>query len=328
MYKINYEEIEEKIKNINNLIIIPHKDSMEETVLIYDFIEKINPNINKVIFSPTEIICKTKIYDEYDLLIVFSPLCYIHTPKNVIKIYKNEELILDDKKFYIFDSTFESILEKEVEKECKINVTEENKVEDLIVVTHSQQFYNYFSYIFNNTKPYFEKIKIFDKTDFLMKRICLFDKIKSQKRFGIFFTNVEFKEKADKLKNFLENRKKEVVLIYLKEVSLERLIAFEYLEIIVVIDCPFFIYFDYNSHIPVITPFELVQSFKKEWEGDFEINEFNFDNLDEEIIEKNEETRLVLPVKYNSVEYFREGMYDEDIHNGITGTPSNYKMKE
>lgn len=324
MYKINYELVKEKINEKENIIICPHEDSLEEAVKIYDYIESINNNANILLFSPTDFICKLKIYDEYDLLIVFSPTCFIHSPENMITICRNEKLVVDNQKFYIFDSTFDTLEENE-EKKC---VLTENKQDDLIIISKSQRFYNYFSYIYELTKPFFENITSFDKTTFLMKRICLFDKIKQQKRFGIFFTNNYFQETALKIKNFLEKRRKEAVLIYLKEVSPERLIAFEYLEIIVMVDCPFFTYFDYDLHIPVVTPFELVQSFKKEWKGDYEINEFDFEDLEEEIIEENKETRLVKPVKFNSVEYHMEGMYDEDIHKGMSGTPSGYKMKE
>ncbi|KCZ79680.1 hypothetical protein H312_02921 [Anncaliia algerae PRA339] len=332
MYKIDYDYIKENINNIRNVVLVPTEDSLIETMQIYDFIDRTDPSIDQVILAPTDFVCKEKIYDSYDLLIAFPPLCYLHSPEKVVKILNESNIVkLEDDKCFIADSTFfetEEKLHNKITDMSNESKNSKDQSDKLIIVTKTQRFYDYFFCLFD-CKPYFDKILPRDKTEFLMKRICLFETIKEKTKFGLFFTSKSFLNIALDLKNFLKTRNKDPIMIFLKDISVERLIAYDYLEVVVVIDCPFFTYFDYNLHIPLITPFELVQSFKNSWKGDYEINFYNFEDIEkEDNITLNDNNQIIEPFIFNSVDYFRKESYDEDIHIGMSGCPSEYKRKE
>lgn len=117
--------------------------------------------------------------------------------------------------------------------------------------------------------------KISDHTSFLISRLSKIEKIKDKKIFGIFFCSKTFLPLARNIRKFLNEHGKISYLIYLNDVTAERLTCVDFIEVIVLINCP--VLFDYNMDVykSVVTPFDIQLAFSDdEWDGEYEANRF------------------------------------------------------
>lgn len=124
--------------------------------------------------------------------------------------------------------------------------------------------------------PFAYKTKFTDETTFLISRLSKVEKIKSRNVFGIFFSSRQFLFLAQKVRRFLNEQKKISYLIFLNDISHERLTCIDGIEVVVLITCPQFFDFDLDVIVPIVAPFEVQLAFSEdEWDGGYEPNKFN-----------------------------------------------------
>lgn len=310
MNELDLVLLEQKLKIHKSIGIISDTKHVPLISDIISRIKEIDSSIDVRILPIAEIACriKSKIFPFYILLCLECPY---HRFKDSIRIQKVEAPQIQDNVI------------------CDSYHSKKNEIVNIPltcdICTESQQFYDYFFYT-SDSNPTNSKIIKKDKMRFLISRMARMDKIKEKKVFGIFFTSPHYYQLAQEIETFLISKGKGTILVFLKEVNVDRLIAIEQVDIVVVIDCPFFTYFDLPMHITLVTPFELAQAYKNSWNGEYLINDFNIvDNMIDEEVDLNQECYGLMTLKPTyDFEYEVEGE-DTKIHMGKSGIPTSYK---
>lgn len=144
--------------------------------------------------------------------------------------------------------------------------------EGMVVVTRSQMLFDYYFYRYNAESFY--PLDQRDRMQFLAARCNRGGGIRDLGIFAVVFTSREYEELARTIRRAIASRGKNAYLLFLKDISYERLITIEGTECIVVVDCPLFDCSHIDLHIPVVSPFEVEFAFSGAWTGRFDKNSF------------------------------------------------------
>lgn len=223
--------------------IVPTLNSNVTT--IYDQLSK---SFDVFILQPQNKVCPYKIL-KFDFYVFMQPTCNFHYLTNSVYIppdTTNIHLYLED------------------------TLPAELPIFNPKLFTHSlYNFEHYNTFIKNQSK-------------FLISRMSRIQKIKDKKVFGIYFTNKIYKEYAENLQKYLTSKSINSYLIFLEDISYERLTCIDNIEIYVVLDCMSSFLFD-CTEIVVVTLYEVWIAFYEDiWNGDY--LPFNFQNIEEKVL--------------------------------------------
>lgn len=316
---LDFQELEEKAKKAATIAVICNENTALMVPETHAAILRANAAASVRILEPAEIACRYKT-PRYDLHVLLTLECPFHSFENAVLLKRkcDSSVFRDDA---VFDSRFPSAAR---------NVSEDAYLEGTrVVVSDNQRFYNYFFYVTGATS-FSGAASEEDRVRFLVSRLSLVDKVRGRRTFGIFFSSAEYRALAERISKFLEERGKETLLVFVRDISWERLVAIEFAEVFVVIDCPFYTHFDIKTHVPLVTPFEVALSFKETWDGKYGINEFEIAGLSEKgspspVLPSSEgSAEMVLCRGTYDVEYSAGDATDTSIHPGLQGNTEGY----
>lgn len=314
---LDFKDLEEKAKKATTIAVICNVNTVSMVPETHAAILRANAEASVRILEPTEIACRYKT-PRYDLHVLLTLECPFHSFKNVVLLRRvcASFVSRDD---FVYDSRF---------PHASRNVSEDAYFEGTrVVVSDCQRFYNYFFYVAGATSFSGAACEE-DRVRFLISRMALVDKVRGRRTFAIFFSSAEYRRLAERISKFLEERGRETLLVFVRDISWERLVAIEFAEAFVVIDCPFYTHFDIKTLVPLVTPFEVALSFKETWDGKYGINEFEIVGLSAENDSisppLNESTEMVLCRGTYNVEYSAEDSADTSINPGLKGNSEGY----
>lgn len=331
MDTLDFSFLQSQAKGSESVAIICNYNTVNIAADVYDHVLSINEHFKVHILEPMEVACRFKT-SEYDFYVIITLECPFHSFKNATTFKSTDPISIEKQKSYIFDSYYRLIDQKNIHENNYVR-RQRDSPDEKFIVTDSQRFYDYFFYVtyaksISNKNEVVEK----DKVRFHVSRLALIDKIKGKQTFGIFFASTEYKELAQRISKLLESKGKEVLMVFLKNISWERLVAIEFVEVLVVIDCPLYTHFDIDIHLPLVTPFELAQSFKSTWNGEYDINEFKVEDYDGdgsfEGLTNSISAEIVLKRKTQDLEYSVQDLEDMKIHPGLRGNSVEYWQNE
>lgn len=313
---LDFQELEEKAKSAATIAVICNADTASMIPEAQATILRANASASVRILEPAEIACRHKT-PRYDLHVLLTLECPFHSFENAVLLKRRcTSSVPGDGA--VFDSRFPRAVR---------NVSEDAYAgRDCVVVSDCQRFYDYFFYVSGATS-FSGAAREGDRVRFLVSRLALVDRVRGRRTFGVFFSSAEYRALAEKVSKFLEERGKETLLVFVRDISWERLVAIEFAEVFVVIDCPFYTHFDIKTHVPHVTPFEVALSFKETWDGEYGINEFEAAGLSVEgRAGPSSEgcTEMVLCRETYNVEYSAGDSADTAIHPGLRGNPESY----
>lgn len=324
MVDLDFNGHEAVIRDARRAAIVCNSSTASMVPGMHTRLRDINPCLDVNILQPTEMACQLKMR-EYDFYVILTLECPFHPFENSAVLRCG--MPLDDRSEMnsIADSFYCTKLARK--KGVAENAYLRMDATTNAVVTDSQMFYDYFSYVSPTTciSPKNSVVER-DRVRFLISRLAAIDRIKGKQTFGIFFACIGYQALATEVSKFLETMGKDTLVVFLKDISWERLVAIEFIDVIVVIDCPFYTHFDIKIHLPLVTPFEVAQSFKSEWVGEYGVNEFDVTNARAHVYgcsDVPECTDVVLGKETYNLEY-SVGDTDMQIHEGLTGCAQNY----
>ncbi|KAL0265692.1 UNVERIFIED_CONTAM: hypothetical protein PYX00_011406 [Menopon gallinae] len=268
---LDFGELEERAKRAETVAVICNADTAFMVPETQEAIQKANASATVRILEPADIACRHKT-PRYDLHVLLTLECPFHSFENAVLLKRRCTLVIsgDDA---VFDSRFPHAARNVSENAYAGRVR--------VVVSDCQRFYDYFFYVSGATS-FSSAAREGDRVRFLVSRLALVDRVRGRRTFGIFFSSPEYRALAEKVSKFLEDRGKETLLVFVRDISWERLVAIEFAEVFVVVDCPFYTHFEIKTHVPLVTPFEVALSFKETWDGEYGINEFETAGLSAE----------------------------------------------
>lgn len=282
---------------------------------VYDHIKTKHPQVDTFLLNGEGILCplKTKTFEFFVLLGVCCPL---HSFEDFISVstHMSQEdisLLNGEQRNVIYDSTYGR------------HSSEDEMSEDILVVTKNQMFYDYYFYKYD-AKSFYD-LERRDRMGYLSSKCNKGRRIRDLQIFAIIFTSRAYEGLARSIRRALVSRRKNAYLLFLKDLSYERMITIEGTECIVVVDCPLF-ECTLELHIPVVTPFEVEYAFSGEWKR-FDKNSFSAslesksDCTEVDLIGKA--GRILLRSEGQNVPYCY-GEENMDIHSGDSGIPCKY----
>lgn len=314
---LDFHELEEKAKKAVTVAVICNASTASMVQETHAAILRANAAASVRVLEPAEIACRHRT-PRYDLHVLLTLECPFHSFENAVLLKRKctSSVFVNDA---VFDSRF---------GRASQNISEGAYLErTCVVVSDCQRFYNYFFYVAGAASSA-GAANEGDRVRFLISRLALVDKVRTRRTFGIFFSSAEYRTLAEKVSKFLEKRGRETLLVFVRDISWERLVAIEFAEVFVVIDCPFYTHFDIKTHVPLVTPFEVALSFKETWDGKYGINEFETVGLsaEEGSMTPSTEggTKMVLCRGTYDVEYSAGDSVDISIHPGLSGNSEGY----
>ncbi|EJW03590.1 hypothetical protein EDEG_02080 [Edhazardia aedis USNM 41457] len=366
----------QNLSNINmnrplQIHIIPDLSGFNSEIPhIYNYLEMLSYEV--ILSQPERTVCPMKL-DENTFYYVMCPICQhdhshrriiIHNPQNFV-LEKIDEMIRSRNNNHALETQKKTKIEKlnilSPKSNSKVENTAIDKFEEnaLNLSFNNADNTSYFSKkeaeieINEDNFKGFANIQSPDLTTFLISRLAQVEKSKGKKIFNIIFTSYEYKELAKKVEEYIlksikassktDTNKCDVIvyLTFLMDVSYERLIAIDNVEVIILIDCPYFFPFKNYLLVPLLTPFDIFILFGKWLDGKYFPNKIDFDSFDIDIY-KNKETAIVLRksqiVRLNeylpenkiiSVPYYIDNKQEisDNIDEGLTGIASEYQKE-
>lgn len=174
-----------------------------------------------------------------------------------------------------------------------------------------------------NLSPLCKNIEI--TQSFLIKRLGQIERIKTRTIFTIFFTNKKYMALAKKVKNYLMAQNKLAYLIYLEDVSYERMTCVDNAEVIVLVMCENCFPFENDVMVPVVCPFDVQMAFDEfEWDGSYKPNRFDTVECDK-LVKFSNNIRLWNDFKKVFIYVEKEVEGDDEVGEGRNGIASGYE---
>ncbi|ADM11734.1 diphthamide synthase subunit DPH2 [Encephalitozoon intestinalis ATCC 50506] len=285
---------------------------------VYDYIRENHPRIDTFLLHGEGILCPLKARS-FEFFVLLGVYCPIHPFKDFISIethmsQEDKNNLESDSRCIVYDSSYGVLSLKE---------SEEMYSRDVLVVTRNQMFYDYYLYKYNARSFY--ELEGRDRMQYLASKCNKGEMVRDLQVFAIIFTSRVYEELARSIRKKLISRRKNAYLLFLKDLSYERMITIEGTECIVIVDCPFF-ECSLEMHIPVVTPFEVEYALSREWRR-FDKNSFR---VEDEATSNCKELDLVeragkiLLRSSGQIVPFSYEEEDMDIHSGESGIACRY----
>ncbi|KMV66029.1 diphthamide synthase subunit DPH2 [Encephalitozoon cuniculi EcunIII-L] len=314
---MDFTLLDERLKGKTEVGLLSTEECNHMIKPVYDYIKANHPHIDTFLLHGEGMLCslKAKGFEFFVLLGIYCPLHPFEDFVGITAQLPEEDMdrLKKEERTIVYDSGYGG---HHVMKEGMHG-------RDVLVVTKNQMFYDYYFYKYNAESFY--KLKSRDRMQYLGSKCNKGRKIRDLQIFAIIFTSRAYEELAKSIRKALISRRKNAYLLFLKDLSYERMITIEGTECIVVVDCPFF-ECSLELHIPVVTPFEVEYALSGEWK-EFDKNSFSVQDMaasgctDLDAIDRV--GRILLRSDGQSVP-FSYGEEDMDIHVGQNGTPCRY----
>ncbi|AFM98500.1 Diphthamide synthase subunit DPH2 [Encephalitozoon hellem ATCC 50504] len=309
--------LDEKLRGKTEVGLLSTEEYKHMLRDVYDHIKGRHPHVDTFLLNGEGILCplKTKSFEFFVLLGVCCPL---HPFEDFISIsccMSQEDMnrLEGKQENIVCDSVYGGYSSK----------SEDEIDSNTFVVTKSQMFYDYYFYKYD-AKSFYELEKR-DRMQYLSSKCNKGRMIQDLQIFAIIFTSRVYEELARTIRKALISRRKNAYLLFLKDLSYERMITIEGTECIVIVDCPLF-ECNLELHIPIVTPFEVEYAFSGEWKR-FDKNSFSIEPEPKsdctEIDLVGRAGRILLKSEGQNVPYCY-GEEDMSIHNGESGIPCRY----
>lgn len=296
-----------KIPQNMKVYILPEKEKDDLSQAVYDGLKEYDP----VILCSTFLACRLK-HVKQGFYVVLCEMCDLH----VFEYYT----ILEEKS--------ERIIEYSEEERRACISTDNKHILNYFRMKYDNVLVKKTGYMDNDVC--IDNNADFDRVKFLISRLSRVEKIKNLEIFGVYFTHFELEDFAEQICKYLKSKGKKTYLLYLKDISYERLTCIDGIECTVLVDCDYYTHFDINIGMPVVVPFELVLAFDDvEWNGKYDVNTFDgncgISNTSTEII-RVEYYKTGELIKRNESQCvgFDVGSYDDQIYDGYDGIAGSY----
>jgi diphthamide synthase subunit DPH2 len=312
---IDWDRLEEAVRGRKEVAILSSEEYKSMIQPIHNFIKQKNPETDIWLLNGGDILCPTKT-EEFDLYVTLGVECPVHRFSSSIPIRARDRAELSSPiDNAIFDSTH------------SMEPGPASSEEEAVVVTRNQRFYDYHHYS-RNVRPFYDGIEIKDKMQYLMAQCNRGERIKKLEVFAVVFTSKVYEELAASVRDALVSRSKSAYLLFLKDLSYERLITIEGVECVVVVDCPLFDCSHIDLHIPIVTPFEVRYALSNEWESGYSRNSFGIVPLGacKELTVSGRAGRILMSSGFQGVPHELEED-DMDVHVGHRGTAQRYDFE-
>lgn len=289
---------------------------------VYDYIRDAHPSVDVFLLNGDEILCPLKT-ESFEFFVVLGVCCPIHPFKEFVSVANElpdeDRCRLERESQIVYDSTYGGVPGLETEPMDG----------EVLVVTRSQAFYDYYLYRYGASSLY--PLEERDRLRYLSSRCNRGERIREARIFAVVFTSRIYEELARTIRRTLVSRRRNAYLLFLKDLSYERMITIEGTECIVVVDCPLFDCSEVDLHIPVVSPFEVEYALSNEWNCRFDKNSFDIGAGEVSGCTKvdliGRVGMLLLKSSAQGVPFSYEEE-DFEIHLGQSGTAQGYESEK
>lgn len=314
--KVDFELLGRKLRNKTQVGVLSTTECKDMIKPVYDYIKTKAPLMDVFLLNGDGILCPLKTED-FEFFVLLGVPCPIHAFKESVSAtceISSEDLHkLKGYKNVVYDPTY-------------FCPPVEPSSESVLVVTRSQMFYDYYFYRYDAESFY--PLEKRDRIQYLASKCNKGERIRGCSIFAIIFTSKVYEELAKSIRKALISRRKNAYLLFLKDLTYERMITIEGTECIVVVDCPLFDCSHIELHIPVVTPFEVEYALSNNWNSKFEKNSFDVSDVPAggctEIDLIDRVGRILVRSSGQGVPFGSEDECDTGIHLGLRGTSQGY----
>ncbi|KAM0672104.1 subunit DPH2 of diphthamide synthase [Ordospora colligata] len=328
---MDFECLDAKLKDRHGLEmgLLSTEEYKEMIKPVYDYIRHNHPYVTVFLLNGDGILCPLKT-EKFEMFVLLGVCCTFHPFSDFVSVSQSlsvEEMhaLENDNRNKVYDSRY-------------INTINADGKDGMLVISNNQMFFDYYSYRYGAES--FHGLEAKDRMQYLSSKCNKGEKILSFGIIAIVFTSSVYQDLARDIRNALASRGKNAYLLFLRDVSYERLISIDGVECIVVVDCPFFEYSGPEIHVPVVTPFEVQYALSGEWK-DFDKNLFYYNELVHDSLSTGEgETssskaleridvtgKALLRLKNQDVPFSYEDENDKSVHMGQSGIAGHYNKE-
>lgn len=321
--RIDFGMLSNRLKGKTEIGLLSAEEYKDMIEPVHKYIVANHPSVTVFLLNGDEILCPLKT-EKFEFFVLLGVCCPIHPFKEFVSVGnrmspEDKAKIEKEKRCVVYDSTY-SISPPLEEKDLLVG--------NVLVVTKSQMFYDYYFYKYDARSFY--ALEERSRMLYLAAKCNKGERIRSLGIFAIVFTSRVYEDLAKSIRKALVSRRKNAYLLFLKDLSYERMITIEGTECIVVIDCPVFDCGHIELHIPVVTPFEVEYALSNEWSDRFEKNSFSVSDVpistSTELDLLDRVGRLLLRSEAQGVPFGYEEE-DMEIHLGQSGTSQGYDFE-
>ncbi|KAH9411198.1 putative diphthamide synthesis protein [Ordospora pajunii] len=325
---MDFECLDAKLKDRHGLEVglLSTEEYKEMVKPVYDYIRQNHPYVTVFLLNGDGILCPLKI-EAFEMFVLLGVCCTFHPFSDFISVSQSlsaEEMhmIEKDKRKKVYDSRYTKCINTDGK-------------DGMLVISNNQMFFDYYSYRYGAES--FHGLEVKDRMQYLSSKCNKGERILSFGIIAIVFTSSVYHDLARDIRSALASRGKNAYLLFLRDVSYERLISVDGVECIVLVDCPFFEYCGPEIHVPVVTPFEVQYALSGEWR-DFDKNLFCHQDLAHggpstskympcsgRALERIDITgKALLRLKDQNVPFSYEREDDKSVHMGQSGIAGHY----